>query len=77
MLLFNHSVPETKGVPLESMSRLFDGNIIKGATYDTIPAYSRAKRLQHATNLSETENEEEGNKTELSAIHIERSKELN
>jgi SP family sugar:H+ symporter-like MFS transporter len=45
------------------MSRLFEGNIIKGATHDTIPAYSRAKRLQNPTNLSdeEEEEEEEGN----------------
>jgi len=59
------------------MSRLFDGNIIKGATYDTIPAYSRAKRLSHATNLSESGNEEEGNKTEFPAIHVETAKVLN
>jgi SP family sugar:H+ symporter-like MFS transporter len=52
------------------MSRLFDGNIIKGATYDTIPAYSRAKRLCNATNLSRETDEEEGNITEFPAIHV-------
>lgn len=40
-------VPETKGVPLESVNLLFDGNIIAGATKDTIPRYSRAKKLQN------------------------------
>lgn len=39
-------VPETKGVPLESVNLLFEGNIIAGATKDTIPRYSRAKKLQ-------------------------------
>lgn len=55
------------------MSLLFEGNIIKGATYDTIPAYSRAKSLQNATNVSEGD-EEEGNKLDFSAIHVERTK---
>ncbi|EME45011.1 hypothetical protein DOTSEDRAFT_70907 [Dothistroma septosporum NZE10] len=40
-------VPETKNVPLESIYLLFEGNIIKGATRDTIPRFSRAKVLQH------------------------------
>lgn len=39
-------VPETKGVPLESVNLLFEGNIIAGATKDTIPRLSRAKKLQ-------------------------------
>ncbi|KUI65525.1 putative quinate permease [Cytospora mali] len=39
-------VPETKGVPLESVNLLFEGNIIAGATKDTIPRFSRAKKLQ-------------------------------
>ncbi|EOD53004.1 putative quinate transport protein [Neofusicoccum parvum UCRNP2] len=39
-------VPETKGVPLESVNLLFDGNIIAGATKDTIPRFSRAKKLK-------------------------------
>lgn len=47
-------VPETKGIPLESISLLFEGNIIAGATRDTIPSRSRAKRLRenhHVTRL--------------------------
>ena len=40
-------VPETKGVPLESIHLLFEGNIIKGALKDTIPGKSRAKELQY------------------------------
>lgn len=39
-------VPETKGVPLESIGLLFEGNIIAGATRDTIPGQSRAKKLR-------------------------------
>ncbi|THY60419.1 general substrate transporter [Aureobasidium pullulans] len=62
-------VPETKGVPLESMSLLFEGNIIKGATYDTIPRYSRAKGLKNATNVLD----DEGNKGDY-AVHVERTK---
>lgn len=43
--------PETKGVPLESMHHLFEGNIIAGCIRDTVPRFSRAKELQnrHAT----------------------------
>jgi SP family sugar:H+ symporter-like MFS transporter len=55
------------------MSRLFEGNIIKGATYDTILAYSRAKRLQNATKLSD-ENEEEGNEIAIPTFHVEKAK---
>lgn len=44
-------VPETKGVPLESIHMLFEGNIIAGATRDTIPRYSRAKNLAAARNV--------------------------
>lgn len=38
-------VPETKGVPLESIGVLFEGNIIAGATSDTISGV-RARRLR-------------------------------
>lgn len=38
-------VPETKGVPLESIHLLFEKNIIAGATKDTIPGSTRAKRI--------------------------------
>ncbi|THX56628.1 general substrate transporter [Aureobasidium pullulans] len=64
-------VPETKGVPLESMSLLFEGNIIKGATYDTIPRYSRAKGLKNASNALD----DEGNKGDF-AVHVERTKDV-
>lgn len=43
-------VPETKGVPLESIHVLFEGSIIKGAIRDTIPKYSRARLLQNGNN---------------------------
>lgn len=39
-------VPETKGVRLESIGELFEGNIIKGCVQDTIPRNSRAKKLR-------------------------------
>jgi SP family sugar:H+ symporter-like MFS transporter len=50
-------VPETKGVSLESIHHLFEGNIIQGCIRDTIPRYSRAKQLQHhhITNDAESE----------------------
>lgn len=38
-------VPETKGVPLESIHLLFEGSIIKGCVQDTFPGTSRAKKL--------------------------------
>lgn len=38
-------VPETKGVPLESIHLLFQGNIVAGATRDVIPRRSRAKHI--------------------------------
>ncbi|KAF1915782.1 general substrate transporter [Ampelomyces quisqualis] len=41
-------VPETKGVPLESMGELFEGDIVKGCIQDTWPSRSRAKTLRHA-----------------------------
>jgi hypothetical protein len=43
------SKPETNnllpGVPLESIHLLFAGNIVAGATRDTVPRFSRAKHL--------------------------------
>ena len=41
-------VPETKSIPLESMSLLFEGNIIKGAIQDLIPQHSRSNRWRIA-----------------------------
>ena len=43
-------VPETKGVPLESIYMLFEGNIIAGATRDVVPRFSRAKHLANSSN---------------------------
>jgi SP family sugar:H+ symporter-like MFS transporter len=40
-------VPETKGVRLESIGELFEGNIIRGCIQDTMPSKSRAKQLRH------------------------------
>lgn len=48
-------VPETKGVPLESIHLLFEGNIIKGALKDTIPGKTRAKELKFGHTLERGE----------------------
>ena len=40
-------VPETKGVRLESIGELFEGNIIRGCIQDTVPSRARAKQLRH------------------------------
>jgi hypothetical protein len=42
-------VPETKGIPLESIHVLFEGNlsnIIKGCIQDTVPRHSRANKMK-------------------------------
>lgn len=50
--------PETKGVPLESMHHLFEGDIIKGCIKDTVPRLSRARqlRLRHAVDEVDSTN---------------------
>jgi len=48
-------VPETKGVPLESIHMLFEDNIIKGAFMDTFPGKSRAKGLQNHQNANDAD----------------------
>ena len=40
-------VPETKGVPLESIHMLFEDKIIAGCIKDTFPATSRAKKIKN------------------------------
>lgn len=52
-------IPETKGVPLESIGMLFEGNIIAGATRDTIPRFSRAKHLTQGDSNERYRDEEE------------------
>jgi SP family sugar:H+ symporter-like MFS transporter len=39
-------VPETKGVPLESIGELFEGDIIRGCVQDLLPSRSRAKQIR-------------------------------
>ena len=60
-------VPETKGVPLESIYMLFEGNIIAGAARDTIPRHSRAKSLAFSRNV-EVEPDQKGSVSS----HVER-----
>jgi len=67
-------VPETKGVPLESIHHLFEGDIIKGCIKDTIPRYSRAKQLQHhhVTDDADSESSVLGHKGDNKGVqHIE------
>ena len=52
-------VPETKGVPLESIYMLFEGNIIAGATRDVVPRLSRAKHLTNSSNEGRYRDEED------------------
>lgn len=71
-------VPETKGVPLESISILFEGSIIAGATRDTVPRFSRAKRLAQSTAFDSSErfrDEEDADSTAKNgsmSSHVER-----
>lgn len=72
-------VPETKGVPLESIFMLFEGNIIAGATRDTVPRFSRAKHLAHSATIDPNEHfrddEEDGSSTRKDgsmSSHVER-----
>jgi SP family sugar:H+ symporter-like MFS transporter len=50
-------VPETKGVRLESIGELFEGNIIRGCIQDTIPSKSRAKQLRDHHNITDETDE--------------------
>lgn len=61
-------VPETKGVPLESISLLFEGRILRGAIMDIFPSRTRAKHLRETTNV----NHDGDDKVVVS--HIERTK---
>lgn len=57
-------VPETKGVPLESIGLLFEGNIIAGATSDLTSGGARARRLRdhHLAGPNGMRTEEDGGK---------------
>jgi SP family sugar:H+ symporter-like MFS transporter len=57
-------VPETKGVPLESIYMLFEGNIIAGATRDVVPRLSRAKHLANSSNEGRYRDEEDDDEEE-------------
>jgi hypothetical protein len=69
-------VPETKGVPLESINLLFKDNIIAGATKDTIPRFSRARKIQAHHLASGQRAGEQGGKDfddeerESQAVHV-------
>ncbi|KAK4966991.1 hypothetical protein LTR66_012010 [Elasticomyces elasticus] len=66
-------VPETKNVPLESIYLLFEGHIIKGATRDTIPRFSRAKDLKDSSIVAGHEDGFAGKGGY--ATHVEKAKE--
>lgn len=69
-------VPETKGVPLESINLLFKDNIVAGATKDTIPRFSRARKMQAHHLASGQRAGEQGGKDlddeerESQAVHV-------
>lgn len=68
-------VPETRGVPLESIGVLFEGNIIQGAIRDTMLRRSRATQLRHATNVNIERHDEDDDEREIiisPAEHIKR-----
>ena len=67
---------KSPGVPLESIHKLFQGNIVAGATRDVIPRYSRAKHLSQGGNGESDEHydDEEGSigKKHSVSSHVER-----
>lgn len=60
-------VPETKNIPLESIHMLFEGNIISGATRDTIPRFSRAKTLKAHSHVRDEDVEKDIYKAAMQA----------
>lgn len=48
-------MPETKGVRLESIGELFEGNIIQNCIQDTWPSKTRAKQLRNHHNTDDVE----------------------
>jgi SP family sugar:H+ symporter-like MFS transporter len=48
-------VPETKGVPLESIGELFDGDIIKGCVQDLFPSKSRARQIRNREDMRDAD----------------------
>lgn len=59
-------VPETRGIPLELVGTLFEGNIMEGALRDAFPRDSRARKYKDA---NETARDDEDRK-QNPAIHI-------
>lgn len=65
-------VPETKGVPLESIHILFEGNIVAGCVKDTFPATSRAKKIKNTHFADDAEDIDGGApKKNRSVEHVE------
>lgn len=65
-------VPETKGVPLESIHLLFDDNIVAGCIKDTFPKTSRAKKIRNTHYADEVEDIDGGApKKNRSVQHVE------
>lgn len=65
-------VPETKGVPLESIHILFEGSIVAGCVKDTFPATSRAKKIRNTHYADEVEEMDGGApKKNRSVEHVE------
>jgi hypothetical protein len=72
-------IPETKGVPLESIHLLFEGGIIKGAVRDTVPRLARGKLMQENrrqdSEVDLKDDDEERMKGKGAGVHVEHREE--
>jgi hypothetical protein len=64
-------VPETAKVPLESIHKLFEQNIIRGAFMDNFPQHRRAKKLQET--LSDDLGQKHESPENIVVTHVEQS----
>jgi SP family sugar:H+ symporter-like MFS transporter len=63
-------VPETAKVPLESIPKLFEKNIIRGAIMDNLPRHRRAKLFE---TISYEDEKKEDQETRIAVAHLEGS----
>jgi len=64
-------VPETAKIPLESIPKLFEKDIIRGALMDTVPRHRRAKALQ-SFHLEASEDAKDIARANVEVTHLER-----
>lgn len=63
-------VPETAGIPQETIYMLFEGKIVKEATRDTFPKSSRAKVLKNVRNVEADTVDGKGYATHVEEIGV-------